>query len=53
MTHFNAFCEKLGSHLSKQHTPIRDPILVENRVVMSLMRLGSGNGVQLMSDLLE
>ncbi len=28
---------------------MRDPILVESRVVMSLMRLGSGNGVQLMS----
>ncbi len=28
---------------------MRDPISVEGRVVMSLMRLGSGNGVQLMS----
>jgi hypothetical protein len=30
---------------------MRDPISVYNKVVMSLMRLGSGNGVQLMSGL--
>jgi hypothetical protein len=30
---------------------MRDPILVEDKVVMFLMRLGNGNGIQLMSDL--
>ncbi len=48
---FRYLCEKLGSHLRKQHTPMRDPILVEDKVVMFLMRLGNGNGIQLMSDL--
>ncbi len=47
---FRYLCEKLGSHLRKQHTSMRDPISVEDRVVRSLMKLGSGNGVQLMSD---
>ncbi len=40
---FQYICEKLGSHLRKQYTPIKDLILVENKVIMSLMRIGSGN----------
>jgi hypothetical protein len=46
---FRYLCEKLGSHLRKQHTSM-NPISVEDMIVRSLMRLRSGNGVQLMSD---
>jgi len=41
---FQYLCETLGSHLRKQHTPMKDPISLENRVAMSLMRLGNGRG---------
>jgi hypothetical protein len=48
---FQYFCEKLGPCLRKQHTSIRNPILLEDRVAMSLIWLGSGNGLQLVGDL--
>lgn len=34
-----------------QHTTMKDSILVEDRVAMSLMWLGNGNSLQLMGDL--
>ncbi len=48
---FRYFCENLGSYLKKQHTSIKNPISMEDKVVMSLIWLGSGNGLQLVGDL--
>jgi hypothetical protein len=50
-TTFQYFCEKLGSYLRKQHTSISNPTSMEGRVAMSLIWLGSGNGLQLVGDL--
>jgi hypothetical protein len=48
---FQYFCEKMGVSFKKQHTYFRNPILMEDRVAMSLIWLGSGNGLQLVGDL--
>jgi membrane protease subunit (stomatin/prohibitin family) len=48
---FSYFCEKLGSYLRKQHISIINPTSMEDRVAMSLIWLGSGNGLQLVGDL--
>jgi hypothetical protein len=41
----------LGPHLRKEHTLRKDSILTEDNVAMSLMWLGSANGLQLVGDL--
>jgi hypothetical protein len=46
-------CETLSSHLGKQHTLMKYPISLKNRVAMSLMRLGNGKDLQLVGDLFE
>jgi hypothetical protein len=46
-------CEKLGPHLKKQHTLMRNSVLIENMIIMSLIQLGNGNGLQLIGDIFE
>jgi hypothetical protein len=41
---FIFLCKKLGPFFKKQHTNFRRPIFVEERVAMSLARLGTGDG---------
>jgi hypothetical protein len=36
-------CENLGPCLQRQHTHLKEPILVESRVALSLQRLENGN----------
>jgi hypothetical protein len=48
---FQYLCEELGPFLRKQDTNYRNSITVERRVAMSLVRLGSGNGLQIVGDL--
>ena len=48
---FKYLCEELGPLLKKNDTNYRNCITVERRVAMSLMRLGSGNGLQIVGDL--
>jgi hypothetical protein len=49
---FQYLCEKNGFTFEKT-TPMRNAISVEDNAVMSLMCLGSGNGLQIMGDFFE
>ncbi len=46
-------CEKLGPHLKKQHTLMRNSVLMEDKIIMSLIQIGNGNGLQLVNDMFE
>ena len=47
---FRFLCEKLGSFFKKKHTNFRRPISVEERVAMSLARLGIGDGMRMVGE---
>ncbi len=48
---FRFLCEKLGPFfLKKKHTHFRRPISVEERVAMSLARLGTGDGLRMVGE---
>lgn len=47
---FRFLCEKLGPFFKKQHTNFRRPISVEERVAMSLARLGTGDGLRMVGE---
>ena len=40
---FKFLCERLGPYLQKKNTRMRETILVESKIAMSLQRLGTGN----------
>ena len=44
-------CKRLGPYLKKENTHFRVTMLVQERITMSLHRLGSGDGLQTISDL--
>jgi hypothetical protein len=47
---FRFSCEKLGPFLKKQQTRFRRPISIEERVAMSLARLGTGDGLRMVGE---
>ena len=47
---FRFLCEKLGPFLKKQKTRLRTPIPVEDRIAMSLARLGTGDGLRVIGE---
>jgi hypothetical protein len=47
---FRFLYEKLGPFLQKQQTHFRRPIFVEERVAMSLARLGTGDGLRMVGE---
>jgi len=48
---FHFLCVELGPFLKKNDTKFRNAISVEKRIAISLIRLGSGNGLQIVGDL--
>ena len=48
---FRFLCEKLGSFLKNQQTHFRRPIFVEERVAMSLARLGTWDGLRMVGEI--
>ena len=40
---FKFLCKRLGSHLQRKNTHMREKILVESRIPMSLQRVGTRN----------
>src|SRR5665213_446391 len=48
---FRFLCERLGPYLKKEDTRFRVTVPVQERVAMSLHRLGSGDGLQSIGDL--
>ena len=47
---FRFLCEKLGQFFKKQQTHFRKPISVEERVAMSLARLGTGDRLRMVGE---
>jgi hypothetical protein len=47
---FRSLYEKLGPFLKKQQTQFRRPIFVEEKVAMSLARLGTGDGLHMVGE---
>jgi hypothetical protein len=47
---FMFLCKKLGPFLKKEQTHFRRPISVEERVAMSLARLGTGDGLRMVGE---
>jgi hypothetical protein len=47
---FKFLCEKLGPFLKKQQTHFRRPILVKERVAMSLAKPGTGDGLHMVGE---
>ena len=50
---FMFLCERLGPYLKKEETRFRITVPVQERVAMSLHRLGSGDGLQNIGNLYE
>ena len=48
---FRFLCERLGPYLNKKNTRFRVTVPVQDRIAMSLHRLGSGDGLQTIGDL--
>ena len=48
---FRFLCERLGPYFKKEDTRFRVTVPVQERVAMSLHRLGSGDGLQTIGDL--
>ena len=48
---FRFLCERLGPYLKKEDTRFRVSVPVQERIAMSLHRLGSGDGLQSIGDL--
>jgi hypothetical protein len=48
---FRYLCEELGPFLMKKDTRFRSDVSVERRVAISLVQLGSRNGLQIIGDL--
>ena len=48
---FRFLCERLGPYLKKEDTCFRVTVPVQERIAMSLHRLGSGDGLQSIGDL--
>jgi hypothetical protein len=48
---FRFLCERLGPYLKKEDTRFRITVPVQERIAMSLHRLGSGDGLQTIGDL--
>jgi hypothetical protein len=50
-TTFRFLCERLGQYLKKEDTRFKVTVPVQERIAMSLHRLGSGDGLQTIGDL--
>jgi hypothetical protein len=48
---FRFLCERLGPYLKNKNTQFRVTVPVQDRIAMSLHRLGSGDGLQTIGDL--
>lgn len=51
--HFNTFVWKIGSTFEKIYTLMRNSVLMEDKIIMSLIQIGNGNGLQLVNDMFE